>query len=121
MLDLGIQGLIEKLRTNTEKGLTPIDFKERDEHFGSNYKEPARRTPFCTLFFGALDDFMLKLLLVCALISISIDMGFADPHERSHGNNIFQISFINNFKYSLDRRNRYLCCRIRRRISRILE
>lgn len=34
---------------------------------------------------GALDDFMLKLLLVCACISISIDMGFADSHHRSHG------------------------------------
>ena len=28
---------------------------------------------------------MLRLLLVCACISISIDMGFAEPHERSHG------------------------------------
>ena len=28
---------------------------------------------------------MLRLLLVCACISISIDMGFADEHDRSHG------------------------------------
>jgi Ca2+ transporting ATPase len=65
--------------------LTPVDFKEREEHFGSNYKEPQKRTPFCRLFMGAMEDFMLRLLLVCAVISISIDMGFADEHDRSHG------------------------------------
>ncbi len=53
--------------------------------YGSNYKEVAKRTPFCTLFFGALDDFMLKLLLVCAVISIAFGMGFAhDNAERKH-------------------------------------
>ena len=62
-----------------------MDFKEREEHFGSNYKAPQKRTPFCRLFLGALDDFMLKLLLVCAVVSISIDMGFADASDRSHG------------------------------------
>ena len=83
---IGVHGLLESLKTNVDTGLTPVDFDERDEHFGSNYKEPAKRTPFCRLFIGALEDFMLRLLLVCAVISISIDMGFADPHERSHGN-----------------------------------
>jgi hypothetical protein len=39
------------------------------------------RTPFYKLFLGALDDFMLKLLLVCAIISISFDMGFAAPGD----------------------------------------
>ena len=33
---------------------------------------------------NALDDLMLKLLLVCACISIAVDMGFAEEHERSH-------------------------------------
>jgi hypothetical protein len=37
-----------------------------------------------TLLLEALDDFMLKLLLVCACISIAVDMGFADEHERVH-------------------------------------
>jgi magnesium-transporting ATPase (P-type) len=82
---IGIEGLIDRLKTNGEAGLTPIDFNERAEHFGSNYKPPHKRTPFCRLFLGALEDFMLRLLLVCACISITIDMIFADPHERSHG------------------------------------
>ena len=52
-----------------------------------------KRTPFCRLFIGALDDFMLRLLLVCATISITVDVAFAEPHERSHCN--FQFSKIN--------------------------
>jgi len=43
-----------------------------------------KRTPFCKLFFGALDDFMLKLLIVCACVSIGIEVGFASPADRSH-------------------------------------
>jgi hypothetical protein len=77
--------LADKLKSSLETGLIPVDFAEREDHFGSNYKEPAARTPFCKLFFGALDDFMLKLLLVCAVISISFDMGFAGPGELSTG------------------------------------
>jgi hypothetical protein len=29
---------------------------------------------------------MLRVLMVCAAISIGIEVGFADPHERNHGN-----------------------------------
>ena len=56
------------------------------------------------LFFGALEDFMLRLLLVCACVSIGIDLGFADPDELSHGtlyhhDRIFEFNLI---KYSMD-------------------
>jgi magnesium-transporting ATPase (P-type) len=61
-----------------QTGLIPNDFDERKAHFGNNYKEPPKRTPFCKLFMGALEDFMLRLLLVCACISIIFDMSFAD-------------------------------------------
>ena len=60
-----------------------------------------KRTPFCTLFLGALDDFMLKLLLVCAVVSISFDLGFAHSDERKTGTSKyllvctrFNINFI---------------------------
>ena len=75
-------GLEQKLRTNYDKGLTPTDFEERGNHFGSNYKPPQKRTPYYKLFLGALDDFMLKLLIVCACVEIGIEVGFAEPHER---------------------------------------
>ena len=72
-----MKGLAEKLHTDLDRGLTPVDFEERQGHFGSNYKAPPKRTPFCRLFMGALEDFMLRLLLVCACISMVFDEAFA--------------------------------------------
>lgn len=93
------------MHTDLEKGLTPIDFDEREISFGSNYKPPAKRTPFCKLFFGALEDFMLRLLLVCACVSIIFDEAFANPatNERMTGmiNNFLQ-TFFNVISNSLD-------------------
>jgi hypothetical protein len=37
------------------------------------------------MFAGALDDFMLKLLAVCAVVSITVDMSMAKPEDRAHG------------------------------------
>ena len=85
ILFIGITGVADKLKVNLDIGLVPTDFEERSLCFGCNFKEPTKRTPFCTLFIGALDDFMLKLLLACAVISISFDMGFSD-HSRKTGN-----------------------------------
>jgi len=31
---------------------------------------------------AALDDFMLKILIVCAIFSIVVEMSFASPEER---------------------------------------
>ena len=77
--------VVEKLKTNLESGLIATDLKERVEQFGTNKKDPPVRTPFCTFFIKAIDDFMLKLLLVCACIDIGFGLGFAEPEDRSHG------------------------------------
>jgi len=73
------------LKTNVDTGLTGEDFPQRTLHFGNNYRAPLTVKPFCTIFFEALDDFMLKLLLVCACFSIVFDMVLAAPEDRSHG------------------------------------
>lgn len=36
------------------------------------------------MFAAALDDFMLKLLAVCAVVSITVDMSMAKPEDRAH-------------------------------------
>ncbi len=71
------------LKTDQYQGLSGADFDDRDAMFGSNYKAPPKLTPFCRFFIGALDDFMLKLLIACACISIVIEMGFG--HDRTIG------------------------------------
>lgn len=68
-----------------KNGLDEKDFKERDEQFGSNFRAPLLCTPWWKLFVGALDDFMLKVLMVAAVVSITFDMILAHPEERSHG------------------------------------
>ena len=45
-------------------------------------------TPYYRLLLGALDDFMLKFLLVCALIDLIVEVGFAEDDERSHGKDL---------------------------------
>jgi magnesium-transporting ATPase (P-type) len=80
----GINGLLESLDVTLEKGISLESIADRTEVFGTNHKDPPGRTPFLTLLLDALDDFMLKLLLVCACISIAVDMGFAAEKDRSH-------------------------------------
>jgi magnesium-transporting ATPase (P-type) len=71
---------------NLDVGLLPLDLQQREDAFGTNKADPPSRTPFCELFMGVLEDFMLRLLLVCAVISIGFDEGFAkDSHERLTG------------------------------------
>jgi hypothetical protein len=52
--------------------------------FGNHHKELPSQTPFYVLLFGTLEDFMLQVLIVCAVFSITVDMAFATPHERGH-------------------------------------
>ena len=83
---IGLEGLASKLRTNIETGLSSNDLDIRVKQFGSNMKEMPPRTPFCTFFIKALDDFMLKMLLVCACVNIGFEVGFAhDASERKTG------------------------------------
>lgn len=68
------------------------------QHFGTNRKDPPTRTPYWEFFIKAIDDFMLKLLLVCACVNIGFEVGFAEPEDRSHawieGFAIFLAVFI---------------------------
>ena len=86
-ISLGFEGICSKLRVDPKVGLTGGDFAERTEKFGNNYREEPVAKSWFSLFIGALDDEMLKLLIVCACFSITFDMILADPSERSHGKN----------------------------------
>lgn len=80
----GGESIPQLLNVDIEKGLTGQDFPERTEAFGNNYRPPITAKPFCRILYEALDDFMLKVLLVCAAFSITFDMILATPHEREH-------------------------------------
>ncbi len=103
MCSVGLNGIVSRLKSSIDRGLTPNDFDQRKEQFGNNMKTPPKITPYWRLFLGALNDFMLKFLMVCAVIELAIEVGFADPHERQTGT----APPILTVYYSLDRRFRY--------------
>lgn len=78
-----INGLAEMLRSDCKRGITAADFEARDQHFGSNEKKPAERSSFCSLFLAALNDFMLKVLIVSAVISIVVEMIFSNHRSTA--------------------------------------
>jgi len=79
----GPKNLCESLDVNPETGINSNSTDIRTSIFGTHHKDPPERTPFLTLVLGALDDFMLKLLLVCATVIIPVEVGFAhDAAER---------------------------------------
>jgi Ca2+ transporting ATPase len=78
----GPEGLADKLFSHTSNGITPNDLEERDSAFGTNAKDAPKRTGFCKLVLMALDDLMLKVLLVAAVISIVVSMIFEEDHRE---------------------------------------
>ena len=58
-------------------GVAASSLQARENVFGSHHKDPPTRNSFYSMVFEALDDFMLKVLIVCAFFSIVVDMSFA--------------------------------------------
>ena len=73
----GSSGLQDALDVNMSNGIAASSLDVREKVFGSHHKDLPTRESFCSMVLGALDDFMLKLLIVCAFFSIVVDMGFA--------------------------------------------
>ena len=76
------QGIAQKLNANLKDGLLWDDFLLRDANFGTNKKTPPQQTGFWALFTMALDDLMLKILIVCAIVSMTISMIFEKEHRE---------------------------------------
>ena len=64
----GSEGIMEKLKTELRVGIRTIDNREND--FGSNkiFIEPV--PPFCSYVCEALEDLMIRILIVAAVIQI---------------------------------------------------
>lgn len=77
-----MDGIVAKVDSDAVKGLTMEDPVDRRAHFGSNHRDPLIAESCCSMFAAALDDFMLKLLIVCAIVSITLDTAMASPEDR---------------------------------------
>lgn len=80
----GVQGLLDGLNTSLEGGIQTSSEGGRNIAFGTHAKDPPERTPFCTMLKEALDDFMLKILIGCAVFQLIIEMSTADPEDLGH-------------------------------------
>lgn len=71
------EGILAALQVDDyTKGVNSETLDARELAFGTNHKELPGRTGFCNMVLAALDDFMLKLLIVCAIFSIVVEIGF---------------------------------------------
>lgn len=68
-----------------QNGISPNTFDARTAAFGNNYRAPMEAKGFCKIFFEALDDFMLKVLIVAATGSLIFEYIGADPEDYGHG------------------------------------
>lgn len=82
---IGVENISKKLKTDLDNGLTGGDFPARKDHFGDNFRESLKAKSFCLIFWEALDDFMLKVLLVAATGSLIFEYIGADPDHYSTG------------------------------------
>lgn len=60
-----------------------MSLNKRRERYGSNSKKIREPPGFFALFWEALGDFTLRILLVAACLSIALETGTAHEDERS--------------------------------------
>jgi magnesium-transporting ATPase (P-type) len=70
----GIQGLLKILKTNERTGINTDDILlvEREAAFGKNFHIAKPLKSFCALVWEQLQDFILKILILAAMISLVI-------------------------------------------------
>lgn len=66
--------LFSALATDTKGGVSASEASlgARKACFGTNQKDPKQPPSFCSLFIEGLDDFVLKILMVSAVLSIGL-------------------------------------------------
>ena len=72
----GIDSLLKKLKTDKTKGINSVDCRENE--FGSNrvFIEPVR--PFCAFVLESLEDLMIRILIVAAIVEIVLGTTLSD-------------------------------------------
>ena len=76
----GSEGIMKKLATDPRKGISSIEHREND--FGSNrvFIEPV--PPFCSYVCEALEDLMVRILIVAAVVQIVLGITLGEEPEK---------------------------------------
>eukprot|EP01017_Pseudomicrothorax_dubius_P024496 TRINITY_DN2602_c0_g4_i1.p1 TRINITY_DN2602_c0_g4~~TRINITY_DN2602_c0_g4_i1.p1 ORF type:complete len:1110 (-),score=290.43 TRINITY_DN2602_c0_g4_i1:194-3523(-) len=78
----GDKFIIDSLNVQVKAGLKASEFQERVQVFGSNAKKVKPLPGFWELFYEALEDTTLRILLVAGIVSIAIEVPTADEDHR---------------------------------------
>lgn len=95
----GPDALLASLKTDARNGLSdePEDFQVREAVFGSNRPPVTRAKTFIELFFEALKDFTLRILLFFAFLSVILGPSLESEHRETawvEGFAIFVAVFV---------------------------
>ncbi|KAK8888439.1 hypothetical protein M9Y10_039516 [Tritrichomonas musculus] len=78
----GIEQIAKDLHTDLTKGITDLSTLEaRREKYGKNVLPDPPTKSFCRLFLEALNDLMLIILMVAAVVSLILVLVFPDPDD----------------------------------------
>lgn len=85
----GVQGIMERLYTSEDKGLSgsKVDIEHRRETFGSNVIPPKPPKTFFQLVCEAVQDITLIILIISA--TISLGLSFYKPDDENDGNKYY--------------------------------
>ena len=72
----GINALMEKLQTSIQTGITSTE--HRENCFGSNKIFVEEVPPFCTFVLNALEDLMIRILIVASIVQIILGTTLSD-------------------------------------------
>ena len=77
-----IKNLLLSLKTNEINGISSKTAQEREDEFGSNkvFVEPV--PPFCSYVWEALEDMMVRILIVCAVVQIVLGCTLSDDPSK---------------------------------------
>lgn len=74
----GLEGIAAGVKADLVKGLSGTDANDRRSYYGSNKRDPPAVRGFCKIIWDVLGDTLLRVLLVCGILSIAIDMATED-------------------------------------------
>ena len=78
--NLGIKGLCDMLLTSPTKGIDPSTQDLREKHFGKNQPYTRERHSILSIIWDALQDTVLQILILAAIISLVIGV-IQDPES----------------------------------------
>jgi Ca2+-transporting ATPase len=84
----GVQGIVDIVLSDARSGLRPEtnDWDQRRKEYGRNVYPQRPLTPFWKILLGALNDFILIVLIFLAFLSIALGVAFPDtPDDRAYG------------------------------------